>query len=290
MILKNKISDSAYLVNISRNKSLSLNHDIYSNLWIPENQKTEVRELWNKYSYLVYPHDDIELGIRTLYFLNILKYVIKNDPNTVFINIGSGFTSYQYLLDRNMVTIEIDYSEIVNAKRRRAKILEKNDILPHRTTHYIPCNLNDTRNRIKAFKKIKYLIGNNNCLVLCEGLFYYLSLITVEMLIKNISILQKKGNLLIFDYWKPNLNSSKIYRNMIEFYKTEMSIDEKDINLFEASDIIDTDCFQIIEMTNVFEQEKVLLKESVLLKNKEYCLEENYIKLMNIHPCNDKWL
>lgn len=278
------------MVNVSRNKSLFVSQDIYSNLWIPTNQKDKARELWNKFSEEVYPYDDIELGIRTVYFLNILKTVILENPETIFINIGAGFTSYQYLLDKPFFTIEVDYREIINVKKSRARTLVEKKNIPYRTTYYVPCNLSDKISRINAFQKISSFTNSKNTFVLCEGLFYYLPISTVENIIKNISKLQRKGDVFAFDYWKPELRNNKIYKRLVEFYSKEMGIEEKDINLFEASTLIDKFCNEIIEETNVFEQENKLSSSQILQKNRTICLEENYIKLKNKKTCTQQWL
>ena len=130
MLLKNKISDSAYLVNVSRAKSLQISNDIFAHLWIPSDQKNVVYNLWDNYSKFVYPYDDIELGIRTNYFLKSINNILNESPNTVLINLGSGFTSYQYLLRKEILTIEVDVAEIIEAKELRAKKLIKEKILP----------------------------------------------------------------------------------------------------------------------------------------------------------------
>lgn len=288
MVLKNKVSDSAYLVNISRTKSVNISKDIFSHFWIPINQQEEAIKLWDAYSESVYPYDNIELGIRTQYFLNFLNKQIKRNKDFVFINIGAGFTSYQYLVKKSVTTIEVDYRDIINAKKRRAKKLYKSEVLPKRETHYISCNLSNKRSRVKAFKKIKRIVNKRKTLVICEGLFYYLKKETVETLLHNLSILQSENDLLGFDYWMPTLKNSPFYRSMINFYMERMGVSESQISLFNLSDIQSLDRYKLIEDTNVFEQESRLTNSSILRENEKVCLEENYARYKLKKPIDNE--
>lgn len=280
MLLKNKISDSAYLVNVSRAKSLHLSKDIFAHLWIPSDQKKIVYKLWDDYSKFVYPYDDIELGIRTNYFLQSIKKQFTEYPNTVLINLGSGFTSYQYLLQQDILTIEVDVPVIIEAKQSRAKKLIKEKILPHKETIYLTCDFNITEERIKLFKKLKKILYNKtSTFILMEGLLYYLSTSTTQKLLHNNQIIQLDGSLSAFDYWKPTVVKSEYYNGMMEFYESQMGMDSSSINFFYATQLIDTNCYNIIENTDVFKQEIKFLENHILNANKKRSLEESYFKI-----------
>ena len=277
-ILKYKISDSAYLVNVSRTKSLHISKDFFAHLWIPLSKKAEILYLWDRYSKIVYPYDDIELGLRTEYFLTALKNHLENCPDTTFINLGSGFTSYQYLINNEIRTIEVDVGHIIAEKKRRAAKLIKEGILPKRRTIYLICDFNDTRQRISLYKKIKREIRNaKSTFILMEGLLYYLPKSTTRKLLYNNQIIQSVGSISAFDYWKPKIAKSRYYQGMIDFYDKEMGIEKKSLNLFVAERFVDLNCYNILDDTDVFKQERKNLIDLVLNRNKEKCLEESYI-------------
>jgi O-methyltransferase involved in polyketide biosynthesis len=279
-LLKNKISDSAYLVNVSRAKSLHLSKDVFAHLWIPSDKKQEIYKLWDKYAKTVYPFDDIELGVRTNYFLQILQHQLEEKRDLVFINLGSGFTSYQYLVTQDIYTIEVDVADIINEKKSRANKLIKEKILPKRETQYLTCDFNDTEQRIKLYKKIiKELDNSKNTFVLMEGLLYYLPKETTKKLLHNNSVIQSENSQTAFDYWKPSITKSIYYQGMLNFYKDEMKMDASSIYLFNAINIINKEFYAIIEDTNVFKQEKQTNGNLILNKNRNICLEECYIKI-----------
>lgn len=281
MLLKNKISDSAYLVNVSRAKSLRLSQDIFAHLWIPTDQMKVVYKLWDSYSKFVYQYDDIELGIRTNYFLQSIENLLSNKPNTVLINLGSGFTSYQYLLQNEILTIEVDVPEIIEAKKIRAKKLIKEKILPPRDTIYLACDFNNSEQRIKLFKKIKKTLRKEtNTFILMEGLLYYLSTSTTQKLLHNNQLIQTDGSVSAFDYWKPTVINSECYNGMIEFYESQMGMHSSSFNFFYAKQLIDTNCYSIMEDTDVFKQEKKFSDRHILNDNKNKCLEECYFKML----------
>lgn len=280
MLLKNKISDSAYLVNVSRAKSLQISNDIFAHLWIPSDLKNVVYNLWDNYSKFVYPYDDIELGIRTNYFLKSINNILNEIPNTVLINLGSGFTSYQYLLQKEILTIEVDVTEIIEAKELRAKKLIKEKILPQRETIYLTCDFNNTEERINLFKKLKKTLHKETkTFILMEGLLYYLSTNTTQKLLHNNQLIQLDGSVCAFDYWKPTVVKSEYYNGMMEFYESEMGMDRSSINFFYAKQLINTNCYDIMEDTDVFKQEKIILDRHILNENIKSSLEESYFKM-----------
>ncbi len=280
MNLKNKISDSAYLVNVSRAKALQISNDIFADLWIPSDQKKDIYKLWDNYSKFVYPYDDIELGIRTNYFLQSIKSQLNEHPNTILINLGSGLTSYQYLLQQEITTIEVDVHDIIEIKQNRAKKLIKERILPQRETIYFTCDFNNTEERIKLFKKLKKTLGKDSkTFILMEGLLYYLSTNTTQKLLYNNQIIQLEDSISAFDYWKPTVVKSQYYNGMMEFYENQMAMDSSSINFFYAKQLIDNNCYIIMEDTDVFIQEKLLLDAHILNENKKISLEESYFKM-----------
>lgn len=278
-LLKNAVSDSAYMVNISRNQANNLYNDRFSICWIPDSHKDEVISLWELYTEKVYPYDDLELGIRTKYFLNHLENAIKKYKDLIFVNIASGFTSYQYLVDAPIETIELDYKEIIEKKEKRAKNLIDSEVIPNRTTHYFSCDLDNTDSRINTFNEIKEIVGKKNTIVFCEGLFYYLKKNIIENTITNISVLQQPNNELILDFWDKDLKNHMIYNGMISFYKEKMKLNEDEINLFNINDIESAKLYETTESTDVFAQELILTDSKTLNDNREICLLENYVRL-----------
>ena len=178
------------MVNVSRNKSLEISRDIYTHLWVPFDQKGDSLKLWKEYSEKVYPYDHLELGIRTKYFMRKLENSLSLFPNLALINIGSGFTSHQYLVDNCTLTIEVDYPHIIQEKKRRAELLQKDNVLPERNTVYVSCDLFNEKMRITAFQKIQDLLQGKKTIVLCEGLIYYLDRVTCQALFHNIANIQ----------------------------------------------------------------------------------------------------
>lgn len=279
-VLKNQISDSAYLVNVSRARSLHISKDNFAYLWIPIDKKAEIQDLWNKYALNVYRFDDIELAVRTNYFITSLRKHLERFPNTVFINLGSGFTSYQYLINQEILTIEVDFPSILLEKRNRADKLIKEKILPNRSTLYLPCDFNNAEQRVKLYKKIYNEIGRSrHTYILMEGLLYYLPKLTAKKILHNNQVLQRQDSIIAFDYWKPTIKKREYYKGMLDFYCKEMKMENVDLNLFYAKKFVDLSCYSILDDTDVFKQERLMLDSFILNKNKGQCLEECYFKI-----------
>lgn len=75
--------------------------------------------------------------MRNRYFLDTLKGLIQKQEIEVLINFGSGFSMYPFLLDENILHIEIDQPEIVDYKKRQLQEWQIKNILPKRNIHFI---------------------------------------------------------------------------------------------------------------------------------------------------------
>lgn len=282
--LKHTIDTTAFLVNQSRNLSV-FNQDSYSKLWIPKEIMDDVEDLWQRYSEQVYPYDHYELGIRTSFILQQLKdFTSQNkDLNPIFVNIGSGFTSYQYLLGDDTLAVEVDLENVIDFKSERTKELVKSHCLPNRSTVFLKCDLESQDSRVNLFKELQKIIINQPSFFLLEGITYYLSEISMRDLFYEIAILQEPENsLLVFDFWDEGLIKDPIYQRMADFYFDEFSFDVENLNLLPNSYLKSLYGYENILQTDAFQELKTQGAVKIDLTRKN-ALKENYAVLKRIN-------
>jgi hypothetical protein len=130
------ISDSAFLVNESRARRSDLSGDYYAHHWVDPERRERVRKLWNDFSSCVYPFDDIVLSIRNRFFLERIQAFVSNHADSALVNLGAGFTSYPFLLDRSIRVLEVDFPHVTTYKQSRIDDLTQRGVLPIRSIQF----------------------------------------------------------------------------------------------------------------------------------------------------------
>ena len=269
-----KISESAFLVNESRARRINISKDIYSYLWTD----SKTNELWEDFSKKVYSYDDIELSIRNRFFLEQLQSFIDINSNPIFINVGAGFTSYPFLLNKICRYVEIDFKNIITYKSKMVNKWIREGVLPNRNIIFLPadlCNIKDV-NRVK--RTLCSIIKNDSSFLLLEGITYYLDIHPLDFLIRNFIDFQKVDSILAFDFWRPQNEFHPIFIRLRKFFAERFDFHLTEYNLFNQVYIENIKGYDIIEITSVQELEK-MYSNTDLLNNYNEILPENYAVL-----------
>jgi O-methyltransferase involved in polyketide biosynthesis len=165
------ISTSAFLVNESRARNVTLSGDVYAQLWVTE----ATSRLWEEFSREVYPLDALELGLRNRFFLERLQEGIEAGCTAVFVNLAAGFTSYPFLLTEPIPCIEVDHAHVVAYKRQRVVGWQAEGRLPSRPVLYLAADLADPNSLRQLARELRPLLAGQPSFLLLEGLTYYLA-------------------------------------------------------------------------------------------------------------------
>jgi O-methyltransferase involved in polyketide biosynthesis len=260
MQLERHISESAFLVNESRARDVGLSRDRFAHLWVSD----RTRKLWEDFSREVYPHDAVELGVRNRYFLQRLNAAVTDGGIVVFVNIGSGFTSYPYLTDRPCRCIEVDYDHVLRYKREQTHAWREEGLLPDRPVEYLPADLNDPGDLARLGAHLEEILRAGPSFMLLEGITYYLGMPRLMELFDLASRVQERGSILAFDFWKPDVASHPITLRFKRFFDERFGHREAAYNLFDEAFVHTIPGYAVAEMTDVQEQERALAGSAVL--------------------------
>ena len=163
-----KIHETAFVTSAFRAFDENLSQDIFAKLW--QNPKTEqwIAAYLNKVSSEeTYTH-----CLRNRYFLDKIKDLVQNQEIEVLINFGSGFSMYPFLLNENLINIEIDKPEIVDYKKDKIKKWQKENILPKRNIHFIGVDFSENYKK-DLLSKINSITANKSSFILVEGVLFF---------------------------------------------------------------------------------------------------------------------
>lgn len=279
MFTEQHISDTAFLVNESRARKINISQDIYAERWIEPESRERVRSLWDNFSKEVYPHDDIELAVRNRYFLERLKKTVGTSLNTVFVNLGAGFTSYPFLLKQLILSIEVDYPHVISFKQDRIKRLQEEGVLPHRNLEFISVDLSDPYDLERLKKVLIRRIAGKNSYLLLEGVSYYLPMPALLTLIEHLREIQSIDSIFAFDYWKPEISEHPVFIKLQTFFADRFGFKASDYNLFDLEFIKSIKGYQLLETSDAVEQERIYAGTNILADYNKI-LPENYAVLV----------
>ena len=273
------ISDTAFLVNESRGRRPDISRDIYAEHWIVPESRERIRNLWDDFSREVYPHDDIELAVRNRYFLENLKKTVDASQNTIFVNLGAGFTSYPFLLKQIILCIEVDYSQVISFKQDRIKHLQEEGILPHRNLEFISADLSNSGDRERLKEVLTPRVSGKSSYFLLEGVSYYLLMPALLTLIECLREVQSIGSIFAFDFWKPDLSGHPVFIKLQTFFADRFGFKASDYNLFDLEFIKFIKGYQLLETSDAVEQERIYADTNILADYNKI-LPENYAILV----------
>lgn len=274
MKISNTISESAFLVNESRARRVDISHDIYANLWTTDS----TQDLWEDFKTKVYAYDDIELSLRNRFFLDNLNSFISSTDKPVFINIGAGFTSYPFLVEKPCRCIEVDLAHVIDFKHKKIQLLIKDKKLPDRDIEFIAVDLCKEKD-VKHFQNVLLSsINKNTSFILLEGITYYLDKSVLNRLLDIFLTIQTTGSTLAFDFWDPRVVTNPVFKRFIKYFDERFGHKKTRYNLFDADFLISVKGYRISELINIQQLEKKYLKTTIL-QDYEEILPENYVVL-----------
>jgi O-methyltransferase involved in polyketide biosynthesis len=269
------ISESAFLVNESRARGVKLSKDRFAALWVGDS----TRRLWDSFTAQVYPHDAIELGLRNRFFLERLSSFVESFPEPAFVNIGAGFTSYPFLIDKRIACMEVDYPHVIEFKRSKVERWTAEGLLPPRDVKFVPCDLNVGADRKRLALALEEVASRGPSFVLMEGLTYYLSMGLLEDLFEIFRGAQTPGSAMAFDFWRPENASHPVFLRFEKFFAESFGVEQNRYNFMDPGSIASIKDYRVAELRSVQELEK-LFSDTRVLQDPAGILPESYALLL----------
>jgi O-methyltransferase involved in polyketide biosynthesis len=275
MVLRQHISDTAFLVAESRARRLDVSRDEHARDWVPLERRLAVATLWDEFSRDVYSHDDLELAIRNRFFLERIRHFIATHSNAVFVNVGAGLTSYPFLLEREIACFECDLPHVVRFKQQRMDELSASGILPGRHVSFLELDVFQPNGQEQLRTLLVNTLAKRPTFILLEGLSYYLSFPVLHALFDIFREGQPPGSQVGFDYWMPDLLQHEVFLRLQKFFMKRFGFSAQSYCLFDQGWIGAIEGYRILELSDAARSEGTYAGSSVLA-NERAILPENY--------------
>jgi O-methyltransferase involved in polyketide biosynthesis len=172
-VVRDGVELTAYLVNESRARKPDLAEDRLAAEWIPKAERRAVRKLWDEYAGAVYPHDDLVVSLRGRFIADTLAEVLREEPDTVLVVCGAGFSSYPWLLPF-AAALEVDLPDMLAAKRRRAAELVAAGVAEDREVRHLAADLRSAADRERLAVAVRETAAGRPVAYVAEGVLFYL--------------------------------------------------------------------------------------------------------------------
>ena len=208
------VSGTAFVVNYSRSRLPEISLDSYAGLWVT----AEAVELWHELSREVYPNDDLNLSLRTRFYLSCLEALISSCSQPAMVVLAAGFTNYPFLLPDSYLALEYDFAHIIDYKQRKTKELMTENLLPLRTVQYLSADLNAADCRKQLREELADKLHGRSTVVIMEGITYYLTKETLTDILSILSDVLAAGSIVALDYWPPDCMDYPVMPRLREYF------------------------------------------------------------------------
>lgn len=201
--------------------------------------------------------------MRHRFFQKRLEAFAASGP-AVLVNLGAGFTSYPFLLESALATIEVDLPGVVETKSARMRELREAGVLESRCVTQVAADLNDASDRNRLVSLLHSELAGARSFVLMEGISYYLEPAVLESLFAAMARCQTPGSVLALDYWPAALDRHPVLIRLRSFFSKKFGFDSSRYNLFDLDRITAVPGYRLREASHAAEQERVFASTNIM--------------------------
>ena len=268
-----KIHETAFVTSTFRAFDENLSQDFFAKLWQNSTTENWIKEYLDQVS----SEETFTHCLRNRYFLDTIKNLIQNQQIETVINFGSGFSMYPFLLNENIVHIEIDKPDIVNYKKNQIEEWQEKKIIPKRNIHFIGVDFSKDYKQ-ELFSKIQSIKGNKSTFILIEGVLFFLSRKETNDLFNFFDTIQKNDDYIGSASFQETIKDTKAFQNLLDFFNKKVSkITEGDYQTIENQYYQSQKNYKLIDHQDYFSLSKKY--ENNINQSKELILNENFYLL-----------
>ena len=216
-----QIHETAFVTSTYRSRKEALSKDIYAKLWNNAQTDAWIEEYLRAVSeYEVFTH-----CLRNRYFFETIKRLFEQGKIEYLINFGCGFSMYPFLLNEDLIHIEIDKEDVIEYKKERVKKWMNNGTLPSRKIHYVSQDFNKENEEL--ISKIISITLQKPSFILIEGVLFFISQSDIDRLMQTFLKLQLNEGFVGSVSFIPDIENTQPFRQLIDFFEQKVVLNQK---------------------------------------------------------------
>jgi len=208
-----QIHETAFVVSTYRSHHEDVSKDTYAKLWNNPSTDSLIPEILENVS----SNEAILHSLRNRFFYESMKSFFEQNKGGTLINFGSGFSMYQFLMDDNVSTIEIDKKDIVEYKKEKIDQWIREGKLPNRKILYVSIDFNALSEE-KIIQSLKPLIKEEPIFILLEGVLFFLDQQTTKKLFRVFKNIQHPGDIVGSVSYVPEIETTEVYKKLLNYF------------------------------------------------------------------------
>jgi len=207
------VHDTAFMIAYYRAQHEVLSRDPFAKLWLRPGL-----ERWaNEFAEAVSEHDEILHSLRNRFFHDALDDLITGHESTLFINLGAGFSMYPYVLPEEVVTIEVDFEEIISYKKHKLVSFENQQKIPMRKVIHQQADITTLEGQLAIQNLLKEFQGHRK-VILIEGVFFFLSEAQIASTISFCKQIMNEGDHLLCVSFDDSVKQTDVFERLTCYF------------------------------------------------------------------------
>jgi len=212
--MKKEVQDTAFMIAHYRAQHESVSKDPYAKLWLTD---TDLKPWADDFEAEVSEHDELLHCLRNRYFYNTLTQLTKEEPETLIVNLGAGFSMYPYVLPKETTSIEIELPQIASYKADKIKAFTDTGTLPPRNVLHIAKNITDEKQHSDIIDLVSRHKKNKTALLI-EGVFFFLNEKEIASVINLCKQIQGPGDVLLCVSFEQALANTEVFKRLKTYF------------------------------------------------------------------------
>ncbi|WP_271784082.1 class I SAM-dependent methyltransferase [Aquimarina algiphila] len=265
-----QIHETAFVVSTYRSYFEEISKDIYAKLWNNEATDALIPSILESIS----KDEAILHSLRNRFFYErMISFFTENNGGTL-INFGSGFSMYQFLINDNVSTIEIDQKDIIEYKKERIDDWINQGKLPRREIRYTAIDFNQSAEE-EIIDTLQPLIKKRPVFILVEGVLFFLTSKTTDKLFRVFNRLQNQGGLVGSVSYLPEVKETSVYNRLLHYFDSNNNTNDSfNHQTITNSFYKNIEGYLLEEHIDEFELAKIYAPDNII-KSKTDILNEN---------------
>ena len=267
------VHETAFLISIFRASNEQLSKDAFAKLWYNDTSILLAKDLIKNVSEF----EPQTHCLRNRYFYETINELIIKKKIQVIINFGCGFSMYPFLLDKNLIYIEIDKPDVIKYKKEKVIKWQEEKILPEREIHFIASNFKSGY-ETGLLDKILKIKEDKPLFILIEGVLFFLTKQETKVTFNLFNKIQNKGDYIGSVSYRKEMEKTKVFKRLLKLFKDKLSLGQQ-FNYQTISDDFyhDQSNYKLIDYQDYYSLSKLYSPLNAIDKQEDILNESMYL-------------
>lgn len=268
------VHDTAFMIAYYRAQHENVSRDPYAKLWLRPN----LHEFTDEFAEKVSVHDELLHCLRNRFFHDALQKLAAQHEKLLLLNFGAGFSMYPFSLPDHVVSIDVDFEEIMSYKKAKTLEFNSNGLLPKRSIDFMSIDITSEIEQQRLVDAVAPYADYKK-VILIEGVFFFLTNTQIETVLNLSKRLLSTGDSLMCVSFDTSLKQTQVFQRLKSYFTQVLKSDHNPYTVLPHAFYEQIDGFKYISKSSEMALGKKLgviannLAEETILNEYFYLLQ-----------------